>query len=208
MSQGLELYQIDAFTNEAFKGNPAGVCFLQEDKDNTWLQNFAAEMNLSETAYLKQIDGTSWSLRWFSPVVEVQLCGHATLASIHALFITNRLKEQEEVIFHTLSGQLKGKVYKESDIYWITMDFPAEIPSPQNKDDPLYVSLYKALGLSTTDILYFGKNRMDTIIVVDTEDKVHRLQPDFVELKKYQTRCVLVTCSSSSTHQNCKVQFY
>ena len=89
----LPLLQIDAFTSEAFAGNPAAVCFLDTERDATWMQSVAAEMNLSETAFVLLPLDAGWSLRWFTPTVEVDLCGHATLASAHALWETGRLPE-------------------------------------------------------------------------------------------------------------------
>src|SRR5689334_6552937 len=104
----LPIYQVDAFTDRPFAGNPAGVCILDAPKEDTWMQNVAMEMNLSETAFLlKGEDG--YQLRWFTPAVEVQLCGHATLASAHALWETGRLQPGEIARFHTLSGLLTAQ---------------------------------------------------------------------------------------------------
>jgi PhzF family phenazine biosynthesis protein len=104
----MKIYQVDAFTDKPFTGNPAGVCVLPEPKDDDWMQNVAREMNLSETAFLlRQPDG--FRLRWFTPAVEVELCGHATLASAHILWETGLLAHQESVRFHTLSGLLTAE---------------------------------------------------------------------------------------------------
>src|SRR5437870_2565300 len=117
---GLTIYQVDAFTDRPFAGNPAAVCVLPEPLDAHWMQNVAREMNLSETAFLlRQADG--FSLRWFTPAVEVELCGHATLASAHILWETGLLQPDEEVRFHTRSGLLTAR--RSGD--WIDMDFPA-----------------------------------------------------------------------------------
>src|SRR5947208_17193110 len=122
---GMTIYQVDSFTDTPFSGNPAGVCIMDELQDEGWMQNVAREMNLSETAFLhKQAEG--YNLRWFTPAVEVELCGHATLASAHVLWEIGLLKQGEQAIFHTLSGLLaenqKGK--------WIEMNFPANIKEP------------------------------------------------------------------------------
>src|SRR6266516_214162 len=119
---GITIYQVDSFTDTPFFGNPAAVCIMDELQDEGWMQNVAREMNLSETAFLhKQAEG--YNLRWFTPAVEVELCGHATLASAHVLWEIGLLEQGEQAIFHTLSGLLtanrKGK--------WIEMNFPAKI---------------------------------------------------------------------------------
>src|SRR4051794_24948202 len=101
----LDLYQVDAFADRPFAGNPAAVCLLPEPRDAVWMQDVAREMNLSETAFLHEQDG-GWCLRWFTPAIEVELCGHATLASAHVLWQTGRLAAGERARFHTLSGVL------------------------------------------------------------------------------------------------------
>ena len=105
---GIQIFQVDAFTDKPFAGNPAAVCILTEARDETWMQNVAQEMNLSETAFLlKQTDG--FNLRWFTPAVEVDLCGHATLASAHVLFENGMVAPHEQARFHTRSSLLTGK---------------------------------------------------------------------------------------------------
>src|ERR1700719_2064221 len=102
---GQTIYQVDSFTNKPFAGNPAGVCVLPEERDARWMQDVAKEMNLSETAFLvKGHDG--YNLRWFTPAVEVELCGHATLASAHILWEVGLVAAGEPIRFHTLSGVL------------------------------------------------------------------------------------------------------
>ncbi len=103
----IPVYQVDAFTSRPFTGNPAAVCLLPEDRDDHWMQAVAAEMNLSETAFLlHQDDG--YRLRWFTPKIEVDLCGHATLASAHVLWSEGRVPLEREIHFHTNSGLLKA----------------------------------------------------------------------------------------------------
>ncbi len=105
---GQKIYQVDAFTDRPFAGNPAGVCILPEAKSEKWMQNVAREMNLAETAFLvKQTD--AYNLRWFTPALEVDLCGHATLASAHILWETGQLPYKQEAHFHTKSGLLTAK---------------------------------------------------------------------------------------------------
>ncbi len=122
---GQTIFQVDAFTNKAFSGNPAGVCILPEPGDERWMQNVAREMNLSETAFLhKQSDG--FNLRWFTPAVEVDLCGHATLASAHILWEAGHLQPGEQARFFTLSGLLTAE--RKGD--WIEMNFPSKPEEP------------------------------------------------------------------------------
>jgi PhzF family phenazine biosynthesis protein len=105
---GLTIFQVDAFTKEPFKGNPAGVCILPGPGDEDWMQNVAREMNLSETAFLYP-QGDGFNLRWFTPALEVELCGHATLASAHILWEAGYLKPDEGARFYTLSGLLTAE---------------------------------------------------------------------------------------------------
>ncbi len=117
------IFQVDAFTDRLFSGNPAAVCLLTEPRDEAWMQSLAAEMNLSETAFLvPRTDG--YDLRWFTPAVEVDLCGHATLASAHVLWETGQVPPDREASFHTASGQLIAQ----RDGEWIELDFPAYPP--------------------------------------------------------------------------------
>ena len=102
------VYQVDAFTAKPFAGNPAAVCFLSEAADDKWMQNVAAEMNLAETAFVRAL-GDEFELRWFTPAVEVDLCGHATLASAHALWESGRLPRDQQARFHTRSGLLTAR---------------------------------------------------------------------------------------------------
>jgi PhzF family phenazine biosynthesis protein len=102
---GFKLFQVDAFTKKPFAGNPAAVCFLTEDRPDSWQQNVAAEMNLAETAFVIQ-RGDGFGLRWFTPTVEVDLCGHATLATAHILWETGMIGKDEQARFWTKSGLL------------------------------------------------------------------------------------------------------
>src|SRR6266480_3131906 len=129
---GMTIYQIDSFTDKPFSGNPAGVCIMDELLDEGWMQNVAREMNLSETAFLhKQADG--YNLRWFTPAVEVDLCGHATLASAHVLWESGLLKPDAEARFHSRSGLLTASRKGE----WIELDFPAHPAEPVTPPEAL-----------------------------------------------------------------------
>ena len=125
---GVSIYQVDAFTEEPFRGNPAAVCLLEEAKAEAWMQAVAAEMNLSETAFLMPYED-GYRLRWFTPQSEVELCGHATLASTHVLVETGLLAANETVHFHTASGVLTAVCREDG----IELDFPA---TPANPCEP------------------------------------------------------------------------
>lgn len=183
---GLRIYQVDAFTNKPFRGNPAAVCILPEPAEETWMQNLAREMNLSETAFLvRAADG--FDLRWFTPAVEVRLCGHATLASAHILWETGVLAPDLEARFFTLSGLLTAE--KQGD--WIEMDFPAT----RAEETSAPPQLLPALGVEPK---FVGKNVFDYLIEVGTEDEVRSLDPDFTALKELGVRGVMVTSLSGS----------
>jgi PhzF family phenazine biosynthesis protein len=117
-----KIYQVDAFTNRAFAGNPAGVCVLSKSVPDNWMQAIAREMNLSETAFLVP-EGEIFHLRWFTPVKEVRLCGHATLAGAHILWETRALRENQSACFITLSGKLTAELRGD----WIELNFPSRI---------------------------------------------------------------------------------
>lgn len=190
------IYQVDAFTDKPFTGNPAGVCILSEAPDESWMQNVACEMNLSETAFLlKQEDG--FNLRWFTPAVEVDLCGHATLASAHILWETGQLKPEEQVRFHTRSGLLTAE--RKGD--WIEMNFPATPEEPTEAP----AGLIEALGVPAT---YVGKNRFDYLVEVDSEEVVRNMQPDFTLLAKVEARGIMVTSIPSKLDYDFVSRFF
>lgn len=178
----MTIYQVDAFTNKPFSGNPAGVCITKNPLDERTMQSIAAEMNLAETAFLvKGAEG--YSLRWFTPKAEVDLCGHATLASAHILYQKGFLASAERAVFHTKSGVLYAK--KQGDL--ITLDFPSE---PAEKID-VPQDLERALG---EKILYCGQNRMDILVELENEEAVKSLKPDIALLSSISdVRGVIVT---------------
>lgn len=176
-----EIFQVDAFTNRPFAGNPAGVCILESPADAKWMQNVALEMNLSETAFLvKRSDG--FDLRWFTPAAEVDLCGHATLASAHILWETGVLKAEEQARFHTRSGLLTAE--KKSN--WIEMNFPAKLEMPVEPPS----GLATALGVQP---IYIGQNQFDYLVEVEQESTVRSLQPDISQLARLPVRGIIVT---------------
>lgn len=178
------LFQIDAFADRPFSGNPAAVCLLPKSKDDRWMQAVAEEMNLSETAFLlKQDDG--YRLRWFTPKVEVALCGHATLASAHVLWSEGHASPGEEIRFHTRSGLLRA-MWKRA---MIELDFPTTPPTATSPPP----GLLDALGVSAK---YVGRNEFDYLIEVESEGDVRSLAPDFARLSQIEARGVIVTSRS------------
>jgi len=183
---GVPITVVDAFTDQAFRGNPAAVCVLSEVQSPQWMQDVAQEMNLSETAFLqRQADG--FQLRWFTPAVEVDLCGHATLASAHLLWEAGYLKPGQPARFHTRSGLLSA----ERKDRWIELDFPAQPAEPTSPPN----GLLSALGVTAR---YVGKSRSDYLIEVDGEETVRQMKPDFRALARTQTRGVIVTSRAVS----------
>lgn len=182
----MKIYQVDAFTDTRFAGNPAGVCILPGPQADKWMQDVAMEMNLSETAFIyKQPEG--FNLRWFTPAVEVDLCGHATLASAHILWETGIADRGGEIRFDTRSGPL----YVNWSNSWIEMNFPAEPQSAAACPG----ELKRALGVEP---LYCGRNRMDYLLEVESEKIVRELRPDFGSLATVDMRGVIVTARSGT----------
>jgi PhzF family phenazine biosynthesis protein len=177
----LALHQVDAFTAEPFAGNPAAVCVLAGPREERWMQLVAREMNLSETAFLHP-EGDGWRLRWFTPTVEVALCGHATLAAAHVLWETGALATDAPARFRTRSGLLTAM--RQDDL--IELDFPAKRAQPA----PAPEGLTAALG---GEPRFIGRNEFDYLVEVDSEMMLRSLQPDFTALRKLPVRGVIVT---------------
>src|SRR5690242_13817286 len=154
------IVQVDAFTDRPFAGNPAGVCILPGPAEEAWMRAVAREMNLSETAFLVP-DGDGYHLRWFTPTVEVDLCGHATLASAHVLWEDGHLPAGKQARFQTRSGLLTADRRGE----WIEMDFPATVAEPAEPPP----SLLEALGAKAA---FVGRNKFDYLVEVESEQAV------------------------------------
>lgn len=183
----IPLFQIDAFTDQPFAGNPAAVCLLAAPRSAEWMAAVAREMNLSETAFLvRRADG--FDLRWFTPAIEVDLCGHATLASAHMLWELQQAPPGEMLRFHTKSGVLTAD--RRAD--WIELDFPARADTPEAPPE----GLIDALGLTTTR--HVGRFNDDYLIEVDGEAVVAGLAPDFARLRALPLRAVIVTSRATS----------
>jgi PhzF family phenazine biosynthesis protein len=190
------IYHVDAFTSKAFAGNPAAVCILPAPAPEAWMRNVAREMNLSETSFLvPRQDG--YNLRWFTPAVEVELCGHATVASAHILWETGALKPDEQARFHTLSGLLTAD--RRGD--WIELDFPAKPEEPAAPWD----ELVRGLGITPR---YVGKSQFDFLVEADSEQAVRGLEPDFTLLKRTKARGVIVTARSENAEFDFVSRFF
>jgi len=177
------LLQIDAFADAPFTGNPAAVCLLDGPAEAGWMQRVAAEMNLSETAFLHPVEG-GYALRWFTPAVEVALCGHATLASAHALYETGRLGPEAPARFHTASGLLTVIPAGEGRL---TMDFPATPPVPA---DDVPDGLAGVFGVTP---VWAGRTRFDLFLEVRDEAAVRGLAPDPAAVAALGARGIVVT---------------
>lgn len=175
----IPIYQVDAFTSELFGGNPAAVCLLKNWLDDELLQKIAAENNLSETSFIVEKNG-KFEIRWFTPDVEIDLCGHATLAAAFVMF-NYFYKTADTIAFQSKSGILRVKRCGEL----LTLDFPSRRPEKTDYNE----DLVKALGKKPVDIL---KSR-DYLVVYETEEDITDLKPDFHELSKINTLGVIVT---------------
>lgn len=177
----LPLYQVDAFTETPFRGNPAAVCLLDSPRPDAWMQNLAAEMNLSETAFLLP-EGPGYRLRWFTPAAEVRLCGHATLASAHILWQSGAIPVTSTIQFFTLSGLLTAE--KRGGLIWL--NFPSR---PAVSAEPPS-GMLAALGVKA---VFVGRSLEDYLVETASETEVLSSRPDFNALARVQARGVIMT---------------
>jgi PhzF family phenazine biosynthesis protein len=192
----MQIYQIDAFTAQAFHGNPAAVCLMDSPRPEAWMQSVAQEMNLSETAFLLP-EGDGWRLRWFTPLVEVNLCGHATLASAHVLWETGRAVLQQPIHFYTRSGLLSAR----QNQGWIELDFPARRVEPAELPD----GAARALGVEPLAVMRWKKNYL---VEIASEAELRSLGPDFTALKALPLRLAVVTCRSEGAQFDFLSRFF
>ena len=188
------IIQVDAFTNVPFAGNPAAVCVMTGPRDEVWMQHVAREMNLSETAFLyRETDGrpdpssSIFRLRWFTPEVEVDLCGHATLATSHVLWTEEHIPADAPALFETRSGRL---VATQSD-GWISLDLPALRLNPEPYDSSLLASVLGA------PVSFASKGRFDVLAEVASEEALIGLKPDFTRMRSLPFRGVIATARAS-----------
>lgn len=191
------IYQVDAFTSDPFKGNPAGVCILDKEPDTGWMQNIAMEMNLSETAFV--FPGKDCPrIRFFTPEVEVPLCGHATLSASHILYENNLLKESEETSLTAKAGILK--IRKSGS--WITMNFP----SSKLNLSPVPAVFEKTVGVRPVE--FYKCDYGLTLALVNEEKIVRDLRPDFKAMKESEFGDLMVTALSSDKKYDFCLRFF
>ncbi len=182
---GQKITQIDAFTDTAFGGNPAAVCLLPRPADEGWMQAVAREMNLSETAFLHAENG-GYRLRWFTPGGEVDLCGHATVASAHFLWEDGYLDRSEEAVFHTRSGRLSAR----QDAEWIVVDFPADPITPAEAPP----ELDGALGAPA---VYYAQTGLYVLAELESEASLRSLEPNYERVRALHPLGIIVTARSA-----------
>jgi PhzF family phenazine biosynthesis protein len=193
----IRIVQVDAFTNQPFAGNPAAVCVLPAAPAESWMRNVAREMNLSETAFLVPQDG-GYNLRWFTPAVEVDLCGHATVAGAHVLWEDGHLPPGRQARFHTRSGLLTAD--RKGD--WIELDFPAKVAVAAEAPS----ELLPALGVKHAQ--FVGRNAFDYLVEVDSEETLRSLAPDHSTLRKLPVRGIIVTARPASAEFDFVSRFF
>jgi PhzF family phenazine biosynthesis protein len=186
-SMAVPIYVVDAFTSRAFTGNPAGVCLLKKPAEAAWMQSVAAEMRHAETAFITPVQN-GHNLRWFTPTVEVDLCGHATLAAAHVLWQVGHLAQDDPAVFHTKSGDLTCTRHG----YGIQMDFPAELAGPSKVSAETVQSM---LCLSAP-AQFIGENRMDVLVEVEDQHVLKNLEPNFEQICGLKTRGIIVTAKA------------
>lgn len=193
----LPIFQVDAFADRPFTGNPAAVCPLDAPRDAAWMQSVAAEMNLSETAFLVPRDDGAFDLRWFTPLLEVDLCGHATLAGAHVLWESGRLSPGEPARFHTRSGPLVARRRDAS----IEMDFPA---TPAHLAD-VPRDLEAALGVAPVIV---SRSRFDLLVEAGSEREVRAARPDMARLRMLDARGVILTSRADEAEADFVSRFF
>ncbi len=181
------IYQVDSFSSEPFKGNPAGVCILDKIQSETWMQNIAMEMNLSETAFV-YVHDNSMIIRFFSPETEIPLCGHATLAASHILYETGVVNREKEIIFSSKAGELLIR----NDADWITMNFPRY--DTEKMDIP---SVFKKITGIQPEELYRTAHGW-TLALMNTEEEVKKMAPYFSSMKNSAFGDLIVTAKSDN----------
>lgn len=191
------LFQVDAFTSKPFAGNPAAVCWLDEPADAQWMQHVAAEMNLAETAFV-YAEGETLRLRWFTPAVEVDLCGHATLATAHTLWQHKGFPEDQTLCFETRSGTLTATPHGDR----IELDFPIAAADETAPVD----GLLESLGIK--DFTFCGKNAWDWLIEVPSADDVRQLNPNHALLTPVTSRGAMVTAQSDAPEYDFISRFF
>ena len=193
---GTRLYQVDAFTSRPFAGNPAAVCILTEPRSDAWMQSVAHEMNLSETAFVSHRD-EGFDLRWFTPLLEVDLCGHATLATAHILWESEIARTEEQLSFHTRSGVLSASHLGE----WIELDFPASGVAPATCN----IDLEEALAVRP---VFVGMSEFDFLVEVELPQELRDLRPNMDLIRQAEARGLIVTSPSDRPEYDFLSRFF
>ena len=193
---GTRLYQVDAFTSRPFAGNPAAVCILTEPRSDAWMQSVAHEMNLSETAFVSHRD-EGFDLRWFTPLLEVDLCGHATLATAHILWESGIARTEEQLSFHTRSGVLSASHLGE----WIELDFPASGVAPATCN----IDLEEALAVRP---VFVGMSEFDFFVEVELPQELRDLRPNMDLIRQAEARGIIVTSPSDRPEYDFLSRFF
>lgn len=188
---GQRIWQVDAFTSEPFRGNPAGVCVMDAPAAESWMQNVAMEMNLAETAFTWP-EGQAWRLRWFTPTQEVDLCGHATLATSHILWESGILGTESPAVYETRSGRLTAR----RDESGITINLPADPPAELDAPE----ALLRALGIREAP-MFSGQGRLGWLLELEDESTVRELAPDFRAMREASDKPVCATALSSGPRE-------
>ncbi|GHE03729.1 PhzF family phenazine biosynthesis protein [Streptomyces alanosinicus] len=182
----MRAFIVDAFTDRPFAGNPAGMCLLDTPADAAWMQQVAAELNLSETAFVHPVGENTYGLRWFTPTVEVDLCGHATLATAHVLYAALGAAFDATLRFETKSGVLAARRHGHRGI---TLDFPSDPPTAGTVPD----RLAKVLG---AEPVWTGRASHDLLVELPEAVAVRDLSPDIAALAEFSGRAVIVTAGA------------
>ena len=177
----MKVFHVDAFTSEMFAGNPAAVCLLDDSRDADWMQHVARELRAPATVFVRRT-GDGRQLRWFSPAVELELCGHGTLAAAHVMWETGELSSNEPARFQTRNGTLTAV----TNDGWIELDFPATPDVPASPPAGLAEALHATPK-------YVGRSRFDYLVELEDERAIRALQPDIAALRAIPTRGVIVT---------------
>ncbi len=186
------LFMVDAFSDRPFAGNPAAVVVTDSALPDTWMQKFAAEMNQAETAFLVPAAEGAWSLRWFTPAVEVDLCGHATIASAHILWTTGRLPREESARFQTRSGLLTARPADADSEHVATGHIILEFPALQTTSVDLAGKLSQALSLEVTEVY---RSRYDFLAIVADENALRTFKPDLQAIQQLECRGLIVSAA-------------
>jgi PhzF family phenazine biosynthesis protein len=194
----ISVVHVDAFASKPFTGNPAAVCLLRDERPDAWMQAVGREFNLPATAFVTpRPGGDGFGLRWFTATAELELCGHGTLASAHALWDTGTLAAGEPARFHTRGGVLTA-IRRDG---WIEMDFPAAM----EQEETAPAELIEGLGVSP---IYVGRSSLDYLVEVENEQAVRAVQPDFRRIAKLPVRGFIVTSRSESENDDFVSRFF